>query len=60
VWATLLPGKGFPKRANASAAIAPGSSSATHYSHYSVLRTIEDNWRLGSLGRHDATAAGLL
>ncbi|RKP06682.1 phosphoesterase family-domain-containing protein [Thamnocephalis sphaerospora] len=27
------------------------------YDHYSLLRTVEDNWDLGSLGRHDAEAA---
>lgn len=29
---------------------------STQYNHYSLLRTVEDNWGLGSLGRHDATA----
>ncbi|RIB13744.1 phosphoesterase family-domain-containing protein [Gigaspora rosea] len=28
----------------------------THYSHYSYLRTVEDNWNLGSLGRNDSNA----
>jgi hypothetical protein len=26
------------------------------YNHYSLLRSIEDNWSLGSLRRNDATA----
>jgi len=29
----------------------------TLYSHYSLLRTVEDNWGLGSLGRRDSTAS---
>lgn len=29
---------------------------ATAYSHYSLLKTVEDNWSLGSLGAGDATA----
>jgi len=33
-----------------------GSSDNTAYNHYSLLRTVEDNWNLGNLGRHDATA----
>ncbi|TPX59073.1 hypothetical protein PhCBS80983_g02745 [Powellomyces hirtus] len=28
----------------------------TKYSHYSILKTIEDNWSLGSLGRSDVSA----
>ncbi|KAI8831405.1 hypothetical protein BC829DRAFT_409677 [Chytridium lagenaria] len=28
----------------------------TRYTHYSILRTVEDNWELGDLGRHDAKA----
>ncbi|KAJ3157227.1 hypothetical protein HDU89_002639 [Geranomyces variabilis] len=33
-----------------------GKTDASSYSHYSLLRTIEDNWSLGSLNRGDATA----
>ncbi|KAL0094913.1 secreted acid phosphatase [Phycomyces blakesleeanus] len=33
-----------------------GSSDDTAYNHYSLLRTIEDNWELGNLGQNDATA----
>ncbi|KAJ3184259.1 hypothetical protein HDU87_005106 [Geranomyces variabilis] len=33
-----------------------GTEDSSSYSHYSVLRTIEDNWSLGSLGRSDKTA----
>lgn len=36
--------------------IKPGSVDNTLYSHYSLLRTVEDNWQLGNLGRNDATA----
>ncbi|CAG8553634.1 13744_t:CDS:2 [Racocetra fulgida] len=28
----------------------------THYTHYSFLRTVEDNWDLGSLNRNDSSA----
>ncbi|KAG1449055.1 hypothetical protein G6F46_010987 [Rhizopus delemar] len=28
----------------------------TRYNHYSLLRTIEDNWNLGNLGQHDKNA----
>lgn len=37
--------------------IRPGSDSRVSYNHYSLLRTIEDGFGLGSLGRGDATAA---
>ncbi|NWJ47547.1 MAG: hypothetical protein HXX08_16940 [Chloroflexi bacterium] len=33
-----------------------GSSSDKRYTHYDLLRTIEDNFQLGNLGREDATA----
>jgi phospholipase C len=33
-----------------------GTQDVTNYSHYSLLRTIEDNWGLGDLGREDKTA----
>eukprot|EP01012_Entosiphon_sulcatum_P022831 TRINITY_DN27813_c0_g1_i1.p1 TRINITY_DN27813_c0_g1~~TRINITY_DN27813_c0_g1_i1.p1 ORF type:complete len:287 (+),score=79.60 TRINITY_DN27813_c0_g1_i1:29-862(+) len=36
--------------------VLPGSSDATHYTHYSLLRTVEDNWGLGSCNRNDTTA----
>jgi hypothetical protein len=36
--------------------VAPGSTSNRRYNHYSLLRTIEDAWNLGSLGRADAAA----
>ena len=26
------------------------------YNHYSWTRTVEENWGLGDMGRHDATA----
>lgn len=34
-----------------------GTVDPTHYTHYSLLRTIEDNFDLGSLGRNDQDAA---
>jgi Phosphoesterase family len=37
--------------------VVPGSSDATSYSHYSLLRTVESVFGLGSLGRSDAAAA---
>ena len=36
--------------------IKPGVEDTTLYNHFSLLRTIEDNWALGNLGRYDATA----
>jgi hypothetical protein len=36
-----------------------GSSSVTPYTHYSLLRTIEDNFGLGNLGREDAKAKSI-
>jgi len=33
-----------------------GAQDAARYSHYSLLRTVEDNWNLGTLGRGDATS----
>ena len=33
-----------------------GSVQSGHYDHYSLLRTIEENWNLGSLNRFDRTA----
>jgi len=36
--------------------VVPGSVDQTPYTHYSFLRTVEDNWSLGSLQRNDATA----
>lgn len=39
------------------ASIAPGSTSGSAYTHYSVLRTIENGLGLGTLGRNDDAAA---
>jgi len=36
------------------------STEGTHYTHYSVTRTVEENWNLGSLNRNDATATSFL
>jgi phospholipase C len=33
--------------------VQPGGKDETTYNHYSLLRTIEDNFQLGTLGRHD-------
>lgn len=38
------------------AAVQPGTFSSRHYDHYSMLKTIEDIFQLGNLGRHDASA----
>ncbi len=37
--------------------VAPGSRSDRPYTHYSLLKTIEEGLGLGTLGREDATAA---
>ncbi|CAG8576445.1 6829_t:CDS:1 [Acaulospora morrowiae] len=34
----------------------PTHNDSTPYTHYSVLKTVEDNWNLGSLGRNDTKA----
>jgi len=34
----------------------PGRVDDTRYDHYSVLRTVEENWSLGTLGRSDNNA----
>lgn len=36
--------------------VQPGVTNGTRYDHYSLLRTIEDNFGVGTLGREDATA----
>ncbi len=36
--------------------VTAGSKSQTKYDHYSILRTIEDVFGLGNLGKHDAKA----
>jgi len=36
--------------------ITAGTKSNTRLTHYSLLRTVEDNWGLGNLGRNDTTA----
>jgi hypothetical protein len=48
VLTTLLP-------VNCSA-VQPGASDDRLYTHYSTLRTVQDNWSLGSLGRQDSLA----
>jgi len=37
-----------------------GSVSKTAYNHYSLLRTIEDEFRLGTLGQNDASAFSIV
>jgi hypothetical protein len=39
--------------------VAPGSTSATVYSHYSLLRLVENNFKLGSLGQNDTSAPAI-
>ncbi|KAI9026425.1 phosphoesterase family-domain-containing protein [Phycomyces nitens] len=46
---TFLFGPDFKRSSNAT-------SDSTAYNHYSLLRTIENNWGLGTLGQNDATA----
>ncbi|RDW60714.1 acid phosphatase phoa-2 [Coleophoma cylindrospora] len=33
-----------------------GTTNDTAYNHYSIMATVENNWNLGNLGQHDATA----
>ena len=37
--------------------VKPGSTSNTLYTHYSLLRTVEEAFALGTLGQKDATAS---
>jgi acid phosphatase len=37
--------------------VKPGVVNNTLYNHYSLLRTIEDNFKLGNLGREDSKAS---
>ncbi len=39
-----------------SSSIFAGARDATAYDHYSLLRTIQHNWNLGTLGRKDDAA----
>lgn len=41
------------------AGVRPGAVSDQPYDHYSLLRTIEEIFAAGTLGRHDATAAAI-
>jgi hypothetical protein len=41
----------------AGPAARPGARSSRPYSHYSLLRTIEDAWHLAPLAKGDATAS---
>lgn len=41
------------------AGVKPGAASAVHYTHYSVLRTIEDIFQLGTLGANDQNASDI-
>jgi hypothetical protein len=36
--------------------VRPDTTESGHYSHYSLLRTVEENFELGTLGNNDVTA----
>ena len=36
--------------------LTPGTVQSDHWDHYSLLRTVEENFNLGTLGRHDQAA----
>jgi hypothetical protein len=38
----------------------PNTTEGTKYDHYSITRTIEDNWNLGTMNRKDAKAVNFL
>ncbi len=40
--------------------IRPGTTDYAAYDHYSLLRTIEDNFKLGNLGREDSKASPII
>lgn len=56
VFALAIP---FTQGAKKKTKLVPGSKVSSPYNHYSILRGIEDNWKLGTLGRNDATASPL-
>ncbi len=33
-----------------------GTTDSTRYNHYSLTKTVEDNWALGDLGQNDVSA----
>lgn len=33
-----------------------GTTDSTRYNHYSLTKTVEDNWALGNLGENDVDA----
>ena len=41
------------------AGVKPGASSNTHYTHYDLLRTIEDAWDLGVMSTQDKAAVSI-
>ena len=41
------------------AGVRPGATSGARYDHYNLLRTVEDLLGLGTLGKHDASAASI-
>ncbi|KAI0483714.1 phosphoesterase family-domain-containing protein [Xylaria cf. heliscus] len=41
---------------NAIPASKVGTTDSTRYNHYSLLKTVEDNWALGDLGQNDVSA----
>lgn len=43
-----------------SGLVTPGATSTTNYNHYSLLRTIEDSFNLGTLATNDFTASNML
>lgn len=44
---------------DAVAASGGGNTDGTRYNHYSLMKAVEDNWGLGSLGRNDTTATAI-
>jgi len=40
--------------------IKPNTTDSTEYNHYSLLKTVEENWNLGDLGRNDKKAKSFL
>lgn len=40
--------------------VKPNSTNNDHFTHYSLLKTLQENWKLDSLGRNDTAAASFL
>ncbi|KAK6222919.1 hypothetical protein LQW54_000730 [Pestalotiopsis sp. IQ-011] len=52
----LLPNRVFTVLLGGAVAGKEGTTDSTRYNHYSLTKTVEDNWSLGDLGENDVSA----